>query len=271
MKQFLIMLVLLMFASSAHTENVQEAPQSPTDQVEEDKVTQPDTAQEESGLSDDFLREMAHWYGPKNYAMHTNKEYFNAAPSEVVQDIFDRWLNIDEGYLERHPHWHKEDRSDITFENFTNAFYFFPADSKFSMVTAICNKRENYNEIVLVTELGKWFDLNQGRADKYSVSLWEWYNTVAIRSGSEEFIDHSKPFVYRWNAPISKILADEILRTGRFEIYVESNQYRSMGIMMDKKWKEENKVFPNLNLKANVTIQNIDEVRGCFDNKKPLL
>jgi len=41
--------------------------------------------------------------------------------------------------------------------------------------------------------------------------------------------------------------------------------------MIDKEWKEENKVFPNLNLKAKVTIQNIDEVRGCFDNKKPLL
>jgi len=88
------MLVLLVFSSSAHAENVQEAPQSPADQVEEENVTQPDTAQEESGLSDDFFREMAHWYGPKNYAMHTNKEYFNAAPSEVVQDIFDRWLNM---------------------------------------------------------------------------------------------------------------------------------------------------------------------------------
>ena len=170
----------------------------------------------------------------------------------------------DEGYLDRHPHWHKEDRSDITFDNFINAFYFFPADSKFSMATAICNKRENYNEIVLVTELGKWFDLNQGGADEYSVSLWEWYNTVAIRSGNEEFIYHSQPFVYRWNAPIPETLADEILRTGGFEIYVESNQYRSMGIMMDKEWKEENKVFPNLNLKANVTIQNINEVRTCF-------
>ena len=242
---------------------------------EEDAVSalegQPEAAHGECGLFG-FVWDRACWYRSTSRAMHTNEEYFKQAPKEVAQDIFDRWLNIDEGYLERHPHWHKEDRSDITFENFTNAFYFFPADSKFSMATAICNKRENYNEIVLVTELGKWFDLNQGRADKYSVSLWEWYNTVAIRSGSEEFIDHSKPFVYRWNAPISKILADEILRTGRFEIYVESNQYRSMGIMMDKERKEENKVFPNLNLKANVTITNINEVRGCFysDTQKTL-
>jgi hypothetical protein len=267
MKKLLIMLTLLIFASSAHAENVQEAPRSQTAQVEEEEVKPPETAQEESGLSDAFLREMAHWYGPKNYAMHTNKEYFRAAPSEVVQDIFDRWLNIDEGYLDRHPHWHKEDRSDITFDKFINAFYFFPADSKFSMATAICNKRENYNEIVLVTELGKWFDLNQGGADGYSVSLWEWYNTVAIRSGNEEFIHHSKPVVYRWNAPIPKTLADEILRTGQLEIYVEGNQYRSIGIMMDKQTKEKNKVFPNLNLKANVTIQNIDEVRDCFNSE----
>lgn len=271
MKKILIMLVLLVFSSSAHAENVQEVPRSQMDQVEEERVTQRDAVQEESGLSDDFLREMAHWYGPKNLAMHTNKEYFNAAPAEVIQKIFDRWLNIDEGYLDRHPHWHREDRSDITFNNFTNAFYFFPADSKFSMATAICNKRENYNEIVLVTERGKWFDLNQGGADEYSVSLWEWYNTVAIRSGNEEFIHHSKPVVYRWNAAVPETLADEILRTGGFEIYVESNQYRSMGIMMDKEWKEENKVFPNLNLKADVLIKNINEVRACFDNKQSLL
>jgi len=266
MKKILIMLVLLVFSSSAHAENVQEAPQSPVAEVEEEEVKQLDTAQEGGGLSDDFIKEMAHWYGPKNYAMHTNKEYFDAAPAKVIQNIFDRWLNIDEGYLDRHPHWHKEDRSDITINNFINAFYFFPADGKFSTATAICNKRKTYNEIVLVTELGKWFDLNQGGADEYSVSLWEWYNTVAIRSGNEDFIRHSKPFVYRWNAPVSKTLVDEILRTGQFEIYVESNQYRSMGIMMNKEWKEENKVFPNLNLKANVTIQNIDEVRTCFDS-----
>ncbi len=90
---------------------------------------------------------------------------------------------------------------------------------------------------------------------------------MAIRSGNEEFIHHSKPVVYRWNAPIPKTLADEILRTGQFEIYVESNQYRSMGIMMDKEWKENNKVFPNLNLKANVTIQNINEVRNYFNSE----
>ena len=152
MKKLLIMLTLLIFVSSVHAENVHEDPRYQTRQVEEEGIKQSETAQEESGLSDDFLKEMAHWYGPKNYAMHTNKEYFNAAPPEVVQDIFDRWLNIDEGYLDRYPHWHKEDRSDITFENFTNAFYFFPADSKFSMATAVCNKRENYNEIVLVIQ-----------------------------------------------------------------------------------------------------------------------
>jgi len=265
-RKCLVSALLLIFASSAYAENVQEVRRTQIAQVEDERVEQSKVAQEGGGISDDFLREMAHWYGPKNYAMHTNKEYFNNAPAEVIQNIFDRWLNIDDGYLKRHPHWHKKDRSDITFENFINAFYFFPVDRKFSMATAICNRRENYNEIVLVTDLGKWFDLNQGGADEYSVSLWEWYNTVAIRSGVEKFIHHSKPVVYRWNAPIPQTLAEEILRNGQFEIYVESNQYRSRGIMIDKSWKEKNKVFPNLNLKANVTIQNINEVRNCFDS-----
>ena len=56
-KKILIMLVFLVFSSIAHAENVQEAPRSQPNQIEEKKVTQPDTAQEESGLSDDFLRE----------------------------------------------------------------------------------------------------------------------------------------------------------------------------------------------------------------------
>ena len=217
------------------------------------------------------IREIASWYGPMNSAMYVNKEFFDNAPPEVVRDVFDRWFNIDEGYLDSHPHWHKEDRSDVTFENFTSSFYFFPADAKFSTVTAVCKNRQNYSEILLNTDQGKWFDLNQGGANDFSVSLWEWYNTVAIKSGNETFIHHSKPRVYRWNAAIPETLANEILRTGEFEIFVESNQYRSMGIMMNKTDKEKYKVFPNLNLKAAVTIQNIDEVRGCFDIKKPKL
>jgi len=217
------------------------------------------------------IREIASWYGPQNSAMYVNVEFFNNAPPEIVRDVFDRWYNIDEGYLDSHPHWHKEDRSDVTFENFTSSFYFFPADAKFSTVTAVCKNRQNYSEILLNTDQGKWLDLNQGGADHYSISLWEWYNTVAIKSGNETFIHHSKPVLYRWNAAIPEALANEILRTGEFEIFVESNQYRSRGIMMNKTDKEKYKVFPNLNLKATVTIQNIGEVRGCFDIKKPKL
>ena len=77
--------------------------------------------------------------------------------------------------------------------------------------------------------------------------------------------------MYRWNAPVAGLLAEEILRTGTFDIYVEGNQYRASGVMMNKVQKETLKAFPNLHLRTSVTIQNIDEVRDCFGAKKHIV
>jgi len=148
--------------------------------------------------------------GPKHLALSVDKVAFDNSSQEIIQEVWDRWLNIDEGYLNRHTHWHKPDRADITFENFTKSLHFFPADKKFSEVTAVCNKRSNYNELLLYTDGHKWLDLNQERSNKYSVTLWEWYNTVAIKSGEQTFIEHRTPKVHRWNAPITPSLADAI-------------------------------------------------------------
>lgn len=202
--------------------------------------------------------------GPKHSALSVDKSAFERSPKEIVEEVWDRWLNLDEGYLNRHTHWHKPDRGDITFDNFTNSLHFFPADKKFSEVTAVCKKRSNYNELLLYTNGQKWFDLNQERSSTYSVTLWEWYNTVAIKSGRETFIEHRTPKVHRWNAPVNSSLANEILMSGEFEVYVEGNQSRSDGVMMNKAEKKRNQVFPNLNLRTTVKIQNIEEVRDCF-------
>ena len=226
------------------------------------------TVQETTGKSSIQFIDMYEHYGPKHSALSVDKTVFDNAPKEIVENVWDRWLNIDEGYLTRHTHWHKADRGDVTFDNFTNALHFFPADQKFSKVTAVCKKRSNYNELLIYTDGKKWLDLNQERSNSYSVTLWDWYNTVAIKSGDATFIDHRKPKVYRWNAPVAASLAAEILETGAFEVYVEGNQSRSHGVMMTKKEKKTNQVFPNLNLRTSVTIQNIDEVRGCFGARK---
>lgn len=206
--------------------------------------------------------------GPKHSALSVDRIAFDNSPKEVIEEVWDRWLNIDEGYLNRHTHWHQPDRGDVTFENFTKSLHFFPADRKFTEVTAVCKKRSNYNELLLYTDGKKWFDLNQERSKDYSVTLWEWYNTVAIKSGEETFIQHKTPKVHRWNAPVETSLASEILKTGEFQVYVEGNQSRSDGVMMNKREKQANQVFPNLNLRATVTIQNIDEVRGCFGTQE---
>jgi len=56
---------------------------------------------------------------------------------------------------------------------------------------------------------------------------------------------------------------------------VEGNQSRFDGVMMKKREKKAKQAFPNLNLHTTVTIQNIEEVRGCFGTqeqfvKKPI-
>ena len=213
--------------------------------------------------------EVSQSYDVKNSALSVSEVGFESAPPVIVADVNDRWLNIDNGYLDRHKHWHQEEGEGITFENFTNVLYFFPVDEKFSTVTAVCKNRQNYSEILLYSDGKKWLDLNQGGAELYSMTLWDWYDTVAIRSGSQTFIEHRTPKLARWNAPIEGALAEEILRTGTFDIFVEPNQHRHAGVVMSKDEKISSKVRPALNLKATVTIQNVDEVRDCFDIKKP--
>ena len=213
--------------------------------------------------------EVSQSYDLKKSALSVSEVGFESAPPVIVADVNDRWLNIDNGYLDRHKHWHQAEGEGITFENFTNVLYFFPVDEKFSTVTAVCKNRQNYSEILLYSDGKKWLDLNQGGAELYSMTLWDWYDTVAIRSGSQTFIEHRTPKLARWNAPIEGALAEEILRTGTFDIFVEPNQHRYAGVVMGKDEKISSKVRPALNLKATVTIQNVDEVRGCFDIKKP--
>jgi len=227
--------------------------------VEEDRIDPANLTASEVSQSHDL----------KKSALSVSEVGFESAPPVIVADVNDRWLNIDNGYLDRHKHWHQAEGEGITFENFTNVLYFFPVDEKFSTVTAVCKNRQNYSEILLYSDGKKWLDLNQGGAELYSITLWDWYDTVAIRSGSQTFIEHRTPKLARWNAPIEGALAEEILRTGTFDIFVEPNQHRHAGVVMSKDEKISSKVRPALNLKATVTIQNVDEVRGCFDIKKP--
>ena len=112
-------------------------------------------------------------------------------------------------------------------------------------------------------------DFNQGGSYPYSITLWDYYNTVAIKSGDEKFIDHGKPVMFRWNSTVTEALIKEILRTGELELYVEPNLYRVDGVMITKEEKIEYEIFPNLNIKANIKIENIEDVRECFKNKKP--
>ena len=205
-------------------------------------------------------------------ALNVDEIALNGASNEIIDAVNDRWFNINDGHLNRHTHWHKADGSDLTYKNFTESLHFFNSDEKFSNATAVCNNQKSYSEILLLSDGKKWLDLNQGGAHPYSVTLWEWYDTVAIKSGNETFMKHKTPKRQRWNTVIPQTLMREILRTGQFEIFVEGNPYRSSesgGVMLNKAEKLAKPTSPNLNLKANVSIHNIEDVRGCFNVVKP--
>ena len=222
------------------------------------------TTIENQVISKNDFEEIWDWYGRKNYAIYADVNDLENTPKEVLDDVIDEWLNIGSGYLSKDKHWHKEDRSDITFDNFINSLYFFKADSEFSSVTAVC--KNHGRQILISSARGQFMDINQG---PYSITLWDYYNTVAIKSGGEKFISHSKPILFRWNDSVSEALINEILETGKVELYVEPNLYRVDGIMRSKQEKTEYEIPPNLNIKANIKIENIEDVRECFKNKKP--
>ena len=197
--------------------------------------------------------------------MYPSREGVEQIPDELWEMIVKSWYGIDGAPMAYKPHWHAEDRHDQTFKSFVTRNYFVPVDKVFETPEVVCRKFSNRSEILLYSNGKKWLDFNQHDTwTPYSLTLWEWYNTVAIKSGNIEFISHGIPSMARWNEEIPKELIEAILSTGKFEIYVEPNPYRVSGMMMTQEDKREYGIFPNLNLFGSVEINLTTDVKTCL-------
>jgi|GEM_PF-1835685 len=211
-----------------------------------------------------IISEIIQYYGPQNTALYADESV------EYPLSAKERWLDP-----ESKPHWHKADRSNITFENFVVSNYFADADPVFQKSNLSCKWRSSSppngvtHEMLFSIDGTKWLDLNAHRDGSYSVTLWDWYNTVAIKSGNETFISHGKPKTGRWNEIIPGSLIKQIFETERFDIYVETNPYRVGGMMWDRDYKIskiENGMRPIPNLRTSVEFSTPKDSVGCLRN-----
>jgi hypothetical protein len=235
-------------------------------------------------------------YGPKNTQLSVDPKFMMAprSASEYYKEI-NRWYGIT-----KEPHWHQSEK-DKTFENFTSRLQFAPIDPKFSEASVVCKNRyreprtasekivkllrlskgkyvRDYNEILFYSDGMRWMDINQAPSDdgsifnknyKYSLTLWDWYNTVAIKSGEKYYLSpHRQPSFGRWNEAISNDMVKEIADSAAFNIYIEVNMNRYDGVSMTDDYKRENAILPPLfNMSGKVIIKNPQVMRECLMSK----
>lgn len=223
--------------------------------------------------SDAFYREIWSYYGPKHSAMYPSREGIEQIPDELWEKIVKSWYGIDGAPMAYKPHWHAEDRHDQTFESFITRNYFVPVDKIFESPEVVCKQHDGWSELLLYSNKKKWLDFNIIAETTYdSVTLWEWYNTVALKSGDVEIIAHGTPTTARWNWNSGwsdnpnqlNEFYEALRRTGQFEIYVEPNPYRVSGMMMTQEDKREYQIFPHLNLYGLINIPPDSETSDCL-------
>lgn len=92
------------------------------------------------------------------------------------------------------------------------------------------------------------------RGDKYSISIWGWFNTLGIRTSEQDLIWHGKPWAYRWNSwsdkeqVITSDLFETIAKDGQFTLLTENNPIR---------WGQGA-------VEAVIKIKNPEELKKCF-------
>jgi hypothetical protein len=222
-------------------------------------------------ISTDFMREMVEHYGPKNAQPKIDTSYIKQLTDDKLQKILLRWYGLDEEFKANHQHWH-QGKEDISFENFISKINFAPLDKNYLHVTGVCTKhyedptsgRKSYTDIRFYSGDDQWFDINQHNDKTYSITFWDWINTIAIKAKNNTYISHNKPILYRWNKKIPHNVIDEIFKQGQFELYIELNMLRVNGILMTGADKLKYKIPPKFNLAGKVNISNIKELKECF-------
>jgi hypothetical protein len=123
-----------------------------------------------------------------------------------------------------------------SFKDFTEGNYFAPIDENYLQLKAVCRKnydnkdRKKYYEVLFYSHDKHVFDLNKHfigtqpghrnlKKPFYSFTLWNWFNAVAVKTKSEEFISNTAQLDKRRSEIIPRDLVKDILDDGRFTVY----------------------------------------------------
>jgi len=227
---------------------------------------------------DEVFSEIYEYYGPKNAQPEADYDYFKSLTKDELKNIWDK------EYKANYQHWHQGDHG-TTFDNFTSKVEFVPLRNDYLNVKGACKNhyeyptnfigkvlkrlkvykgKKGYTDIRFYSGDDQWFDINQHKDKHYSLTFWDWINTIAIKTKNHTYISHSTPMAYRWNADVPNNIVEEILKEGQFELFIELNMLRIGGVMMTEADKLEFKVPPKFNLSGIINVDNFEELRGCF-------
>ena len=86
----------------------------------------------------------------------------------------------------------------------------------------------------------------------YTISIWDWYKTVAFKTKNVEFFSNFKQVIKRRNMVVPKELVRDILKFNQFNAY----------LFQDKKGNNENKKFY-----GEFKIKDKFNINECFNLK----
>ena len=133
--------------------------------------------------------------------------------------------------------------SKITFKEFVNNNKFVPIKKNLLELTSSeCNSIKNknkeisYKEIILYSEKNEILHLNKhfeflndyqslnNSIPFHSISLWSWYQTVAIKTKNFKFFSNFKQITKRRNMIVPNNLILDIIKFGEFDIYLHQDK-----------------------------------------------
>ena len=158
----------------------------------------------------------------------------------------------------------------IAFQKFTNEKNFIAINKdRLILQYSNCktykrNGRISYKEIKLLLNQDEVLDINEHHdflndyqsenfsLPYYSISIWNWYKTVAFKTKNVEFFSNFKQVIKRRNMVVPKELVRDILKFNQFNAY----------LFQDKKGNNENKKFY-----GEFKIKDKFNINECFNLK----
>ena len=125
---------------------------------------------------------------------------------------------------------------ELSYTEFTLGNSFSPIDDSYLMLEAKCRKsydereQKKYYEVLLYSGGKHVFDLNKhfksnlvGRKHLkipfYSLSVWNWFDTLAIKTKKHKFMTNTDQRTMRRNELIPEGLFKDIIKYGKFKVY----------------------------------------------------